>query len=164
MAKAKLAKDLLGLSAEYAVAGMLCRRGIYAQLTLGKHKRADILAETEKGFARIQVKAKQQREWPGLKGSLISMADFVVFVDFQKKAIHEEPDFYILDHEAWLTCIKKMTKDEQQRFPDLSILDDRTIVYPDGWKGFNIRADRVLEWKDRWDLITNPIKGVLSCK
>lgn len=39
----KMSKELVGLSGEYAVASELCRRGVYAQLTLGHHKRTDLL-------------------------------------------------------------------------------------------------------------------------
>jgi len=60
----KIPKDTLGLAAEFAVASELCRRNIYAQLTLGLRKRTDILVETERGMLRIQVKGKQGREWP----------------------------------------------------------------------------------------------------
>jgi len=61
----------LGLAGEYAVASELCRRVVYAQITLGKHKRADLLAETERAMVRIQAKAKQGREWPGCRGILV---------------------------------------------------------------------------------------------
>lgn len=41
----KLSKELLGLAGEYAVASELCKRGMYAQLTLGSHKHTDILIQ-----------------------------------------------------------------------------------------------------------------------
>jgi hypothetical protein len=41
----KLSKESVGLAGEYAVASELCRRGHYAQLTLGSHKKTDILVE-----------------------------------------------------------------------------------------------------------------------
>lgn len=68
----KLAAEYLGLAGEHAVASEPCSRGIYAQLTLGKHKRAHLLAETETGMVRIQVKAKREREWPGCRGILVN--------------------------------------------------------------------------------------------
>jgi len=55
----KLSKEFLGLSGGYAVASELCRRGIYAQITLGHHKCTDVLVETDFKMLRIQVKAKQ---------------------------------------------------------------------------------------------------------
>ena len=59
---------MLGLAAEFAVASELCRRNVYAQLTLGMRRRVDILVETESGMLRIQVKAKQRRVWPSCIG------------------------------------------------------------------------------------------------
>ena len=43
----EIPKDKLSLAGEYAVASELCRRGIYAQLTLGTRKRTDLLVDTE---------------------------------------------------------------------------------------------------------------------
>jgi hypothetical protein len=36
-------REKIGLAGEYAVAAELCRRGFYAQLTLGHHKKTDLL-------------------------------------------------------------------------------------------------------------------------
>ena len=59
MTGAFLSKETLGLAAEFAVASELCRRGIYAQLTLGNRKRTDLLVDVEYGrMLRIQVKSE----------------------------------------------------------------------------------------------------------
>ena len=60
----KLSSELLSLAGEYAVASELCRRGLYSQLTLGHHKRTDILIETELKMFRIQVKANRRVNGP----------------------------------------------------------------------------------------------------
>jgi hypothetical protein len=44
---ATIEKEYLGLEAEFAVASELCRRDMYAQLTLGRRKRTDLLVETK---------------------------------------------------------------------------------------------------------------------
>ena len=80
----KLPKEVLSLAGEYAVASELCRRGLYSQLTLGNHKRTDILVETEFRMFRIQVKAKQIGEWPSVSG-LYRQDDFLILVDFVGK-------------------------------------------------------------------------------
>jgi hypothetical protein len=54
-----IAKENLGLAAEFAVASELCRRNMYAQLTMGTHKRTDILIEGKSRMLSIQVKGKQ---------------------------------------------------------------------------------------------------------
>ena len=38
----KISKEFLGLAGEYAVASELCKRGLYAQLTLGHHKSTNL--------------------------------------------------------------------------------------------------------------------------
>jgi hypothetical protein len=68
--KMKLKKENLSMAGEYAVASEICRRNFYAQVTLGRLKRTDILVynqETGKEL-RVEVKTKQGREWPGIKG------------------------------------------------------------------------------------------------
>jgi len=148
----KLTKELLGLSGEYAVATELCKRGIYAQLTLGHHKRTDILVETEYRMLRIQVKAKQGNEWPSILG-LYRDDDLLVLVDFKNKNEDERPDFYILDFDDW----KTMIKEEKQNYPEVQVDKQFRITYKDGWKGLNIRPSRVLESKEQWSKITSKI-------
>ena len=102
----KLSRELLGLSGEYAVASELCRRGLYAQLTLGHHKQTDILIESAQQMVRIQVKAKQSSEWPAVSG-LYRQEDILVLVDYQKKELDERPDFYILNLKDWRALIEE---------------------------------------------------------
>jgi len=49
-------RSILGITGEFAVAAELCRRNIYAQLTLGNQKRIDLLtmSHTSK-FLKIEV-------------------------------------------------------------------------------------------------------------
>jgi hypothetical protein len=60
-----ISQKTLGLAAEFAVASELCRRNIYAQLTLGHQKRTDLLlfGPNDK-LLRIEVKGKQGRDFP----------------------------------------------------------------------------------------------------
>ena len=62
-------KELVGLAGEYAAASELCRRGHYAQLTLGHHKKTDLLVEINNEvsgllFRRVSVKSKSGNAWP----------------------------------------------------------------------------------------------------
>ena len=92
----KIEKSILGVAGEFAVAAELCRRNIYAQLTLGHQKRIDLLALLHDGnMLRIEVKAKQGREWPNCKG-IYGDNTFIIFVDYREKAATERPDFYVL--------------------------------------------------------------------
>ena len=64
-----VSRSTLGLAAEYAVASELCRRNVYAQLTLGNQKRTDLLVFSESGqLARLEVKGKQGGTWPSCRG------------------------------------------------------------------------------------------------
>lgn len=148
----KLSPELLSLSGEYAVASELCKRGIYAQLTLGHHKRTDILVETRYRMPRIQVKAKQGGVWPGVAG--IQEGDFLILVDLQGKEVDERPDFYILNVEDWKELIFK----EKERYKEVKIDDKLCITYPDGWKGLNVKQEQVNDCKEAWKKIIDKIK------
>jgi len=145
-------KDILGLAAEFAVASELCRRSIYAQLTLGLRKRTDILVETEDGMLRIQVKGKKRGEWPWCKG--IYGKDIVlVFVDFEKKKENERPDFYILTEEDWKNLIKKLIQTGK-----VELIDEKNIpAWKDGYQGIRINPEMIKEHQERWDKIAKMV-------
>jgi hypothetical protein len=146
---AKLSRELLGLSGEYAVASELCRRGFYAQLTMGHHKQTDILIESEQQMVRIQVKAKQGLEWPAVS-SLYRQEDILVLVDYQNKELDGRPDFYILNLNDW----KALIEEEKDRIQGVQIdKSTLTVTYPDGWKGLNIVPVKVNNCRERWDKI-----------
>jgi hypothetical protein len=106
-----ISKECLGLAAEYAAASELCRRGIYAQLTLGNRKRTDLLVDADAGtMFRIQVKAKQGREWPGVKG-VHGESIALILVDYEKKSEAQRPDFYILLPTDWANVLEKLVFD-----------------------------------------------------
>jgi len=150
----KIAKDILGLAAEFAVASELCRRNIYAQLTLGLRKRTDILVETERGMLRIQVKGKQGREWPGCKG--IYGKDIVlIFVDFENKKENERPDFYILTVKDWEALLEKeLISTGKVERNDVTI-NKNMPIWKDGYQGMGITPQMIKEYKERWDKIEN---------
>ena len=149
----RVLKETLGLAAEFAVASELCRRGIYAQLTLGLRKRTDLLIETETAMLRVQVKGKQAAEWPGCKG-IYGKGIVLIFVDFEKKAETERPDFYILTSEDWEQVIEselgltgKIDKGE------VTIDAKNTPTWKDGYVGMGIRPRMIEACKERWDKI-----------
>jgi len=146
----KIPKETLGLAAEFAVASELCRRGIYAQLTLGLRKRTDLLIDTETGMLRVQVKGKQAREWPGCKG--IYGKDIVlIFVDFEKKAETERPDFYILTSEDWKQVVEMELRLTGKIDSGKVTLDEKnTPTWKDGWVGMAIRPRMIGAHKDQW--------------
>jgi hypothetical protein len=149
----KLTKELLGLAGEYAVASELCRRELYSQLTLGNHKRTDILVETDTTMLRISVKAKQDKEWPSIKGP-VRNDDFLVLVDFENKDLNDKLDFYILDQKAWHEVLRGIEVTKKER---ISKIENGTIYWNDGFIGANIKLGHVIVYKNRWDIISNAI-------
>lgn len=141
----ELTKEHLMLAGEYAVASELCKRNMYAQLTIGHHKSTDILVETENNVMKIQVKAKQGSEWPGVSG-INKASDYLVLVDFQRKDEGERPDFYILNINDW----KKLLELEKKKFPEATIDNQLRIRYPDTWKGLNLKPEKVESFKEKW--------------
>lgn len=154
----EIAKETLALAGEFAVASELCKRGIYAQLTLGNHKSADLLLDVKDGgMLRVQVKSKQGKQWPACKGVACGKPEVLVLVDFQKKADDQRPDFYILTGEDWKNVIDEA--DDIKK--GWATIRDGIIVYTDGWKGLNVNpkmVQRYKEQKEQWDKISAMLK------
>lgn len=145
-------RESVGLAGEYAVAFELCRRGFYAQLTLGNHKKTDILVETSARLFRVSVKAKTGAQWPKVSG-IWAEGDLLVFVDFKGKYLDELPDFYVLDVANW----KKVAKRFVSNRDDGAKLSKENTVYwdpwdgsPKGWVGCAINVSNISEYKDCW--------------
>ena len=148
----KISKEHLSLAGEYAVASELCKRGIYAQLTLGTRKKTDLLVDTETAMLRIQVKTKQGRAWPLVKG--VFGEDIVlVFVDYKNKKDEERPDFYILTSADWENYTKYGWPSGGWKFDN----ENRPIkVNKQGgiqWKGVNVEPEEISEHKEKWGKI-----------
>lgn len=156
-------RGMLGIAAEYAVASKLCLQGIYAQLTLGNQKKTDLLVFFESGrFARIEVKAKQGKEWPNCKG-ISGPNAFIVFVDYMDHSSGDHPDFFILDSKDWLRTLKKRIADIKKKHPDKKIdIEDNVAVFSEQigksgrpYKGMSIRPDDIKNFKECWEKIAN---------
>ncbi len=149
-----ISRETLSLAGEFAVASELCRRGIYAQLTLGLRKRTDLLVETETAMLRIQVKAKQGRTWPACKG--VSGENIIlVFVEYQKKTLDERPDFYILTPDDWEKLVKKELNAKISN-GEVELDGENCPIYikrnkvKKGYKGMDILPRQIIEHKERW--------------
>jgi hypothetical protein len=151
----KLSKETIGLAGEYAVASEICRWGLYCQLTLGNYKGVDLLVDPGNGKPsfRVSVKAKQGGEWPSIAWT-INDNDFFVFVDYAGKSDSERPDFYIVDKETWDTFEKSIVDKHLAKGRVLN-KEKGKIIWPDGWKGINIKPQMIEGSKDRWDRIVS---------
>lgn len=142
-------RDNLSMAGEYAVASEVCRHDFYAQITLGHLKRTDILVynpENQKE-AKIEVKAKQERTWPHVKG-ISGDTTLLIFVDFKGKDEYERPDFYILTGKDWQDYL-----DQNVRGADdlKELMNDTTPVWNDGTVGQGVEVKEVLVHKERWE-------------
>ena len=151
-------KQLLGLAAEYAVAAELCRRGLYAQLTLGLRKRTDLLLESVKSMLRVQVKAKQGPTWPNCKG--VHGPDIIlVLADFRLKTNTDRPDFYVLNSLDWAHLVHSVlaaqisageVRLDQQNVP---IWVNQLNKSGKPYCGYGIKPSQVAQHQEKWDKI-----------
>lgn len=154
----EISKEHLSLAGEYAVASELCKRGIYAQLTLGTRKKTDLLVDTGTAMLRVQVKAKQRSAWPLIKG-VYGDDMLLIFVDYKNKKLIERPDFYILTSVDWKNFVTKDGWVAEEASEGRYRLADKYIPIridkegKDRWKGVNIQPDEITEHKERWDKI-----------
>jgi len=147
----QIPKETLSLAGEYAVASELCRRGIYAQLTLGTRKRTDLLVDTETAMLRIQVKAKQGNRWPSCKG-VFGENIVLVLVDYKNKRIDERPDFYILTPIDWENFVKSWLSDDISE--GKCYLDKENCpIWLSKYEGINVPPAQITQHKECWDKI-----------
>jgi hypothetical protein len=150
----ELSKELLGIAGEYAVASELCRRGLYAQLTLGNRKRVDLLVDGEHDLARIQVKTKQGKTWPSVKRP--GKNDFIVLVDFQRKESKDHQTFFVLNIKDYLKLVERETGSGMG-----GVGASGEFEYRSGWPGLALSPSDVEVFKDRWDKILEPLGHTL---
>ena len=155
----KISKNILGLAAEFAVASELCRRNIYAQLTLGAQKRTDLLIfDTENNrMLRIEVKAKQGRDWPNCKG-IYGDNVLLVLVDYKDKREDERPDFYILTVEDWIDFVEKGIASLPEQHIEMNeqnvpIWITQVNIRGQPYKGMGVRPEQIQAHKERWDKV-----------
>jgi hypothetical protein len=162
----KMSRNSLALAAEYAVASELCRRNMYAQLTLGYQKRTDLLIFGEENrVLRIEVKGKQGREWPNCKG-IYGEDVFLVFVDYAGKEAHERPDFYVLTVQDWIDYARRQMARLMAERPEKHIeLDEHNVpvfvteVNAQGkpYRGMGVRPAQIKQHQEEWDKIVQTV-------
>jgi hypothetical protein len=160
-------QNTLGLAAEFAVASELCRRNVYAQLTLGHQKRTDLLIFSENNILlRIEVKGKQSNEFPNCKG-IYGENIFIVFGDYEGKGEYERPDFYILSQQDWITFVNNEIHRITTKHPEKRIeIDDHNVpifiteVNKSGqpYRGMGVRTNQIQQHKEQWGKIIEVLK------
>jgi len=155
---------MVSLAAEFAVASELCRRDIYAQLTLGHQKRTDLLIfSKDDELLRIEVKGKQGKEWPNCKGIYGSNV-VLVLVDFAGKSEMERPDFYVLTVEDWLDFVQGEIEKHRAKGRHVELNDRNVPVWVDNvnaqgkpYKGIGIKPKQVQHHKEKWGKIIQAV-------
>ncbi|MGQ9468895.1 MAG: hypothetical protein ACUVTD_03595 [Nitrososphaerales archaeon] len=110
--------------------------------------------ETEKEL-RIEVKTKQRREWPAIRG-IIGEQVLLIFVDFEKKKDNERPDFYILDAKDWHDFLKNHVIN-RPNFDEL--IDNYIPRWKDGFIGCSVRSDTIIQHKEKWEKLERLLKS-----
>lgn len=156
-------RETLGLAGEFAVASELCKRGIYAQLTLGNRKRTDLLVDNGNSVLPVEVKSKQGKEWPGVKGIYRDDA-MIVFVDFFQKAAEERPDFFILNLKDWKAFARQKVRESP--IGAVVLTKDFTHIWNNGnYTGVGVTPTRIAQHREAWtkfDPPHAPRAGVLA--
>ncbi len=153
-------KNARGSSAQFFVAGELCRRNLVAVVTMGNTPNTDILCSNTEGtkFVHIQVKTYvpgNKTVTVGLKAEKDFGKSFIWVLAGIPKANSDKPfEYYVIPsaqvsknvikaHQMWLNDIGKNGRKRQ----DSNI---RTINIPPSvsYSGWDIS-----EYKNRWDLI-----------
>ena len=148
----------LGLAAEYAVASELCRRNIYAQLTLGLRKSTDILVATEKTMLKIQVKGRRKGNWQRIKG-IYGEDMFLIFVDYKNKQEKDRPDFYILNFKDWKKLTKNIIKSHNDNRYKIELKKNYEISYTKVgeakpiYQGMQIELHHIKDFYEKWEKI-----------
>ena len=95
---------------------------------------------------RVQVKAKQRREWRNVKG--IGKEDIMIFVDYENKAT-ERPDFYILTFDDWKKLVKKKVGWDK----GVELDKDTYTAHWSDWDGIEIAKFQLKDHFEKWDKI-----------
>ena len=102
---------------------------------------------------RVQVKAKQGREWPASKG-VFGSGIVLILVDYQNKADAERPDFYVLTPTDWVAVVTTaLIKTGKVAKGDVKLDEEYVPTWKDGFVGMSLRPDNVAAYKEAWEKI-----------
>jgi hypothetical protein len=149
----RIPQDLLALAGEYRVCSELCKRGVFATVTYGNRKSADLYAidDTGRRALRIEVKTSQRRQFvtsisqKGLYDDPAAPAFWVLcqMVLGDDGAFTEK--FFVLSHEE----ICKVQATCNRTYVDSFLA--RRGREPDMSKGVdNVTLKDVEEFEDKW--------------
>jgi len=149
-------KYFLNLAGEYRVCAELLRRGLFATITYGNKKGADIyVVGEEKKVAVVEVKASQSKKfvtgfYQKYKSPNVDHPDFWVLA-----AMSESRDrFFVLTHEEMeRTQCKRNCPGEDLGWEEAAIRSTNGVD--------NVLVRNVEDHKDRWDKIARHVRASL---
>ena len=166
-------KSILGVAGEFAVAAELCRRNVYAQLTLGNQKRVDLLTMSRGGrLLRVEVKTKQGPTWPSIKG-VGAGEGFLVLVDFAGVRDTERAAFFVLSADDWRTVATRHIEEYRQNHPDRTpYLDQENCpVFPEElnargkpYRGCSVHVPAIESYRDAWSKILDACERITGAE
>jgi hypothetical protein len=145
-----------GTAAEYFVAGELLRRGVGAYLSIGAHKRVDILVTADDSITTVDVKAvhgrkptpglKSQASWnmPKVEARRVVPGFYYVLVWLgAKKGDYAPPEYFVVPTDwAASKCADNHKKWVAESATHDATSPMRRLLYSD-----------VGAWRERWDLL-----------
>lgn len=149
--RARLSKNLSGVSGEYFVAAELSRRGCIASITLRNTRGIDILAAAEDTSESvvIQVKTNQdsEKEWILNKKTETEISDHFFYVFVNLHGLSGSPEYHIVPSADVAKRCRKTHADylatpgkKGQKHKDSSIrkFADRSGMYLGRWDKLNL--------------------------
>jgi len=115
---------------------------------------------------RIEVKAKQAREWPGCRG-IAAKDSFLVFVDFAGKSDTARPDFYILTTQEWRAFVEAEVDRYNAKYPlrHAEVTPDNVLIFPNEvnrygkhYEGVGVRVEGIREHLEAWHKIARVVR------
>ena len=162
----KTDKNARGSSAQFFVAGELCRRDLVAVVTMGNTPNTDILCSNKEGtkFVHIQVKTfrpKDSKVMVGLKAEIDNGEKFIwVLSGIPEKDETDEFIYYIIPSNILSKEVKKSHKSWYEGIPSKgktrnSNNKQRVIDLPPklSYAGWSVE-----NYKNRWDIIEDLLK------
>jgi len=157
---AKIDSYLLGLAGEYRVCSELNKRGLFATMTYGNKKSADVYAIADKSRMAIRVEVKTSQGGRFLTGITQKCLEnshdapdyWVLFLLKPKPNGEFEEQFFVLSHKEICRIQKKVNSDYARPYRE------KHGKSPDEMAGVdNVRVKEVKMHEGRWDKILRAI-------
>jgi len=80
-------------------------------------------------------------------------------VDYEKKALVERPDFYVLTPSDWKAFTNaELVKSGKVRDGKVSLSEGLVPTWKDGFVGMSVRPEQLRKYRERWEKIIKGLK------